>query len=117
MSSISKGKLISFNVTKFFDLIYIFSPFLIKYPIYGKNLVDFRYFCKVLVIIKKKEHLTPEGLKEIIKIRDCMNRGDETGEEYDNRFKEFFEILSYMGGSRDDELIKGKALKTERRLY
>ena len=124
VSSISKEKLISFNVTKFFDLIYIFTPFLIKYPIYGKNWArraDFGYFCKVLVIIKKKEHLTAPprgaGLKEIIKIRDCMKRGDEIGEECDNRFKEFFEILSYKGVYRDDELIKGKAMKTERRLY
>ena len=37
--------------------------------------LDFDDFCKVADMMKKKEHLTKEGLQEILKIKERMNKG------------------------------------------
>jgi len=48
-------------------------PFFKKYPLQGKKRKDFKDFCRVALLIKRKRHLTEEGIKEIEEIRKFMN--------------------------------------------
>ena len=50
-------------------------PFFIKYPILGIKYKDFEDWWKVAELIKKKDHLTNEGVDLIRKIRAGMNKG------------------------------------------
>jgi len=40
-----------------------------------KKQIDFGYFCLILDLINKKEHLQIEGVKKIVNIRASMNKG------------------------------------------
>jgi len=99
---------------------YIFSPFLIKYPLYGIQLIEFWYFCKVLVLVKNKEHLTTDGLEKIVKVQQGMNRRDQKidGQCDDPLFltQNIIQDLSLMG-IVDDILILQKGVNKERREY
>jgi LAGLIDADG endonuclease len=68
---------IDFKITNFKDLIDKVIPFFTKYPIIGVKALDFADFCKVAEIMKRGEHRTQEGLEEIRKIKEGMNRGRE----------------------------------------
>ncbi len=46
-----------------------------KYPILGAKAKDFSDFCKVAKLMEKKDHLTKDGLEQILTIRQGMNRG------------------------------------------
>jgi hypothetical protein len=46
-----------------------------RYPLQGSKRLDFEDFCKVTELMKKKAHLTQEGLDQIRKIKSEMNRG------------------------------------------
>jgi hypothetical protein len=37
--------------------------------------LDYEDFCKVAELMKNKAHLTQEGLNQILKIKDGMNKG------------------------------------------
>ena len=65
----------NFNVSKFIDIYEKIIPFFKKYPLQGVKALDFDDWCKAAEIIKKKEHLTPEGLERIRKIKAGMNLG------------------------------------------
>ena len=67
-----------FNLTirKFADIDTIIIPFFIKYPILGNKLLDFQDFCKVSKLVKEKKHLTKDGLDQIIKIKEILNKKD-----------------------------------------
>ena len=65
----------SFRVTKFKDIAEKIIPFFKKYTIHGVKALDFADWCKVAELIKNKQHLTAEGLKQIKKIKAGMNRG------------------------------------------
>lgn len=62
-----------FRVTKFIDIYNIIIPFLKKYPIFGYKLLNFEDFCRIAHLMKDKQHLTTEGLKFIINIKNKMN--------------------------------------------
>lgn len=64
-----------FYVTKFSDNLNKIMPFFMQYQIRGIKLLDFRDWCKAIKIIETKNHLTQEGINEIIKIKAGMNRG------------------------------------------
>lgn len=64
-----------FIVTKFNDINSIIIPFFNKYPILGSKLRDFLDFVKVAELIKKKDHLTTDGLEKIKQIKLSMNKG------------------------------------------
>lgn len=49
-------------------------PFFRKYPLHGTKRLDFEDFCKIIELVKNKEHLTNKGIEEIIKIQSGMNR-------------------------------------------
>ena len=50
-------------------------PFFIKHPLPGSKSLNYLYFKKVLEMIKKKEHLTENGLLTIRNIKAGMNTG------------------------------------------
>jgi hypothetical protein len=50
-------------------------PFFDKYPLQGVKLKDYEDFKKVVELIENKDHLTQEGLNQILKIRDGINSG------------------------------------------
>ena len=45
-------------------------PFFEKHSLLTKKKIDFINFRRVLLLMEKKEHLTPEGLKKIRKLRE-----------------------------------------------
>ena len=49
-------------------------PFFMKHPLKTKKHVDFRKFRRVLLMMEKGEHLTEEGIEEIRRICEQMNR-------------------------------------------
>ena len=55
------------------DLSEIIIPFFKKYSLYGAKLLDFNDFFKGICIIKKKEHLTIKGLKQLKILAYHMN--------------------------------------------
>lgn len=65
---------VGFQVMNFSDVTDIIIPFFEKYRIRGQKSLDFEDFKKVVDICKRKDHLTPEGIREIMNIRLGMNR-------------------------------------------
>lgn len=64
-----------FQCTKFLDNYEIIKPFFNKYPIKGVKFKDFEDWSLVGDMIKRKEHLTSDGVSKIIKIKSNMNTG------------------------------------------
>ena len=48
-------------------------PFFQKYVIHGAKGQEFKHWCRIAYLVKKKTHLTPEGLSEIKQIQYKMN--------------------------------------------
>ena len=46
-----------------------------KFPLITKKRADFELLKRVYIKMKRKEHLTLEGLRQIVAIRASMNRG------------------------------------------
>ena len=46
-----------------------------NYPLITKKRADFELFKRVLGLINRQEHLTPEGLIKIVSIKASMNKG------------------------------------------
>ena len=63
------------EVTKFDDIDKKIIPLFEKFPIRGVKALDFKDWCKVAEIVKTKNHLTIQGLDEILKIKSRMNTG------------------------------------------
>lgn len=60
-------------VTKFSDIDLKIIPFFKDFPIIGIKSLDFEDFCKVVELMKSKEHLTKDGLEKIEIIKSGMN--------------------------------------------
>jgi hypothetical protein len=67
------SKVVNFQVTKFFDIVNIITPFFNKYPIQGQKALDFEDFKKVVDIMKVNDHLTIKGFEKIKRIKEGMN--------------------------------------------
>lgn len=50
-------------------------PFFDKYPLQGTKLLDYKYFCNIVSLMKKKSHYTVEGLNNIRLIKSGINSG------------------------------------------
>lgn len=61
-------------VKKFSDIHEKILPFIEKYPIFGVKALDYRDICKIVELMKNKEHLTSYGLDQIKKIKGGMYR-------------------------------------------
>ena len=55
------------------NLLHKILPFFEKHQLKTRKRVDFSKFRKVILLIQKEEHLTPEGLEKIRKIKATMN--------------------------------------------
>lgn len=62
------------RVTKFSDVEGKILPFFDNYPILGVKAIDYADFCKVVKIMKNKEHTSIQGLNQIRLIKEGMNR-------------------------------------------
>lgn len=62
-------------VGKFSDICEKIIPLLQNHLTIGEKSKDFYDFCQVSYMMKKKEHLTNDGLNKIKKIKAGMNRG------------------------------------------
>lgn len=64
-----------FSVNSIEELTQIIIPHFDKYPLLTKKREDYLLFKQAVAIIKNKQHLTLEGLTQIISIRSSMNKG------------------------------------------
>lgn len=65
---------VKFTVRKQSDIFYKVIPFFKQFPLQGKKGKDFLLFCQAAELFKKKRHLTEEGVTELYKIREFMNK-------------------------------------------
>lgn len=65
----------NFYVAGLSDILNKIIPFFDKYPIMGVKALDYADFRWAAELMKNKDHLTPTGLDEILKIKEGMNRG------------------------------------------
>lgn len=63
-----------YRVTKLSDLLNKIIPFFKEFPILGVKAKDFEDWCLVAEMVKQKQHLNPEGLEKIRKIKRGMNK-------------------------------------------
>lgn len=69
--------IVRFKVEKFADLIEKIIPFFESYKIVGIKCLDYKDWVKVANLMIDKNHLTVEGLDQIRKIKDGMNKKRE----------------------------------------
>jgi hypothetical protein len=55
------------------NLLYKILPFFEKHQLKTRKRVDFAKFRKILLLMQKEEHLTPDGLEKIRQIKATMN--------------------------------------------
>ena len=67
--------MVYFKVTKFSDNYDKILPFFSKYNLQGIKAVDYQSWCTTAELMKIKAHLTREGLDQIVKLKENMNRG------------------------------------------
>jgi hypothetical protein len=73
---ISKNNsIIEFRVSSLKDIMEKIIPFFNKYPLYGAKRLEYEDFCKVVIMMNCKTHLTESGLEQIREIKSNMNRG------------------------------------------
>jgi len=65
---------IDLKVGKLDDILTNILPFLKEYPLQSVKQHEFQDWVKACIIIKNKEHLTPEGIEKILKIKNGMNK-------------------------------------------
>jgi len=66
---------IQYRVTSLQELINVIIPHFDKYPLITQKGADFILFKKVLDLMNRGDHLTIEGLQQIINIKASMNKG------------------------------------------
>ncbi len=71
----SSEKIIRLKVSSIKDLTEVIIPHFENYPLISQKWADFELFKRIVEILKRKEHLTIDGLQEIINIRASLNTG------------------------------------------
>jgi len=61
---------VTYKASKLSDINEIIIPHFKKYPLQGYKFGDYEKFCSVALLMKNKEHLTPEGLNKILEIKN-----------------------------------------------
>ena len=74
VSENSNNSGVEFMVNRLSDINEIIIPLFQKYNLISIKNRDFEDFCKIVELMKNKEHLTNEGLEKIILIKSGMNR-------------------------------------------
>jgi len=70
-----KRTTVIYSIQSIKDLNNIIIPHFIKYPLLTQKKVDFKFFCLIINLMNKKEHLNMRGISKIISIRASMNKG------------------------------------------
>jgi hypothetical protein len=66
--------MIQYRVSSVKDLQVVIDHF-DKYPLITQKLADYLLFKRAFELVKRKEHLTTKGLKQIVAIKASMNNG------------------------------------------
>jgi hypothetical protein len=74
VSNHSNGNAIVFLIYRFDDMYNKIIPIFHEYKIRGIKSLDFQDFCEAAKLMKKRFHLTKEGLEQIQGIKSRMNR-------------------------------------------
>ena len=69
------GDRMAYRVRKLYHLLERVLPFFLEHPLKTKKRVDFQKFRRVCLMMEKGAHLTAEGLDEIRRVAQQMNRG------------------------------------------
>lgn len=69
-----RHRLMRYAVKRRSDLNDVIIPFFKEHPLMTAKQNDFEYFCEAISIMRDDRHLTPEGLTEIAKLTERMNR-------------------------------------------
>jgi len=69
-----KSNSVSLQITNFEVISNIIIPFFKQFPIKGKKSLDFIDFEKVATMVNNKQHLTQQGLNQILIIKSRMNQ-------------------------------------------
>ena len=69
------GDRMAYRVRGLEHLLKFILPFFVEHPLKTRKRVDFQKFRRVCLAMERGDHLTEEGLEEIRRIRDQMNRG------------------------------------------
>lgn len=64
---------VKLKVSKLSDLQNILIPFFERHPLQAKKRKSFRIFKRIVRMVARKKHLTPEGIAIIEQLRDQMN--------------------------------------------
>lgn len=64
-----------FEVRKFSDLQNKVIPFFERYPLQSKKANDYKIFKEIIQLVLAKEHLTFDGMKRLLLLREPMNSG------------------------------------------
>lgn len=64
---------VKFVVRKQKDILYKVIPFFRQFRLIGKKGKDFELFCQAADIFRNKQHLTEEGISQLLRIREFMN--------------------------------------------
>jgi hypothetical protein len=82
-------------VSKPEDLINVIIPHFNSYPLLTQKYLDFNLWSKVVDIVIRKEHLTPEGLDQIIRLKASINNG--LSEKIINNFINTKDVKPFIG--------------------
>lgn len=66
---------IQYRVSLRDDLINVIIPHFEKYPLITQKWGDYKIFKSIVELMDKKEHITPEGLNQILSLKASMNKG------------------------------------------
>ena len=69
-----EGQMVNFVVTKLSDITDIILPFFDKFELKGFKRYNYAYFKQAVEVFRKKQHLTPSGLKLIREMKEKMNK-------------------------------------------
>lgn len=85
-----KDGVVYYEVTNIESLYKIILPFFEKFPILSqKKRKNFQIFSQIVKKMYKKEHITPEGFLEIVKLRESLN--SDVGRERKYTLKDILE--------------------------
>ena len=87
--SYSNQSKVNYSIDSIKDLIILINHFN-KYPLLTQKLADFKLFKQIIDLIKEKNHLTIEGLHQIINIKASINLG--LSDMLKSEFKNFIPI-------------------------
>src|SRR5206468_5260281 len=88
-----------FEVTRLIDLEGRIFPFFERFPLRGPKRDDLRIFREVARLVRRREHLTPTGVRAVLELRAGMNRGGK-------RRRPDREILALLSEWESSEAIR-----------